>query len=252
MNKSNIHYQTEEISHYYSTHRTTWDQFYESERAVITRLKPDPSASVLDIGCGCGGLGMALRESFGVMDYSGVEINLTAAEAGRRLNPEAKIYHGDILELGSRELADKHYLIVVSLSCIDFNVLFTDMLSAAWERVAPGGFLVSTFRLTDGAGFNDITHSYQYINFEGKLEGERAPYIIHNAETLLRRMLAFDPSEIYSYGYWGAPSETAVTPCERICFAAFSLQKRKPGNTGPINLTFELPDEIRSVLNHTG
>jgi hypothetical protein len=75
-----------------------------------------------------------------------------------------------------------------------------------------GGYLVSTFRLTDGEGCNDISRSYQYINFDGILEGELASYVVLNAKDLLQHLRIFDPSEINAYGYWGAPSATAVKP----------------------------------------
>jgi len=48
--------------------------------------------SILDIGCGCGGSGLALRDEFGVQKYSGVEINSLAA--GNAVN-ELQIYTPD-------------------------------------------------------------------------------------------------------------------------------------------------------------
>src|SRR4051812_2927921 len=148
----NIIYQTDEIARYFAHNRVAWDQFYESERRVIERLGIGRDDRILDIGCGCGGLGLALRERFQAHDYTGVEINKPAAEAGRAMNPQAKILCGDILELNRGALCEKQFDFVFSLSCVDWNVRFSDMLAVAWQHVRPGGYFIATFRLTDGEG----------------------------------------------------------------------------------------------------
>jgi SAM-dependent methyltransferase len=242
----NIPYQTDQLARYFVRNRVAWPQFYESERIVIGKLNLDRDHAILDIGCGCGGLGLALRDQFGVEDYTGVEINPSAAEAARGLNPQARILSGDILEIGARELHARRFDVVFSLSCVDWNVRFDDMLAAAWSFVVPGGYLVATFRLTEKEGCDDIERSYQYINYDGIREGECASYVVMNARSLMLRLAGFRPSEINAYGYWGAPSSTAVTPYERLCFSAFSI--RKPfENTAACRLDLQLPEEIRSV-----
>ncbi len=244
----NVVYQTDQIARYFTQNRIAWQQFYESERVIIGQLGLDQHDEILDIGCGCGGLGLALRDQFGIENYTGVEINQSAAEAGRRMNPKAHILCGDILDLSRNVLHDKRFDVVFSLSCVDWNVRFSDMLAAAWNHVLPGGHLVSTFRLTVGEGCNDIRRSYQYINFDGKLEGERASYVVLNANTLIKQLISFNPSEINAYGYWGVPSATAVTPYKKVCFAAFSIRKRKTDDVGVLRCQLDLPGEILDVL----
>jgi cyclopropane fatty-acyl-phospholipid synthase-like methyltransferase len=61
----NIAYQTDQLVRYFSRNRLTWSQFYESERGVIEGLGLDARHAILDIGCGCGGLGLALQERYG-------------------------------------------------------------------------------------------------------------------------------------------------------------------------------------------
>lgn len=245
----NIVYQTHRISRYFTRNRVAWQQFYESERVIIEQLGLDHHHRILDIGCGCGGLGMALRERFGIENYTGVEINASAAEAGRIMNPKAQILHGDILDLSRNALRDKHFDVVFSLSCVDWNIRFSDMLAAAWNHVLPGGHLVSTFRLTVGEGCSDFERSYQYINFDGVPEGECASYVVLNAGTLIEQLIGFNPSRINAYGYWGSPSATAVTPYERLCFAAFSVRKRRPDDVGALRCQLDLPAEILDVLD---
>ncbi len=240
----NIAYQTDQIARYFAQNRVSWQQFYESERVIIDNLNLDHRHAALDIGCGCGGLGLALREQFGLKDYTGVEINPSAAEAGRRMNPQANILCGDILDLSQNELRDERFDVVFSLSCVDWNVRFSDMLARAWSHVLPGGQMVATFRLTSEEGCDDIQRSYQYINFDGALEGERAAYVVLNAKTLIQRLTNIDPSEIRAFGYWGAPSATAVTPYATLCFAAFSVRKRKAEDVDVLRCQLDLPAEI--------
>jgi SAM-dependent methyltransferase len=246
--EKNIAYKTDQIARYFSSNRVTWAQFYESERVIIERLALDSSRSVLDIGCGCGGLGLALRERFGVERYTGVEINAPAAEAGRKLNPKARILCGDVLDVSAGALKDERFDAVFSLSCVDWNVRFSEMLAAAWKHVLPDGRLIATFRLTDAEGCRDIEKSYQHINYDGIRTGERAAYVVLNACVLLQQLDAFEPVEIDAFGYWGAPSATAVTPYQRLCFAAFSLRKRRPGNSSAARRRLELPQEILDAI----
>ena len=243
----NIPYKTDQLARYFVRNRVKWDQFYESERVIIEELKIEPHHSILDVGCGCGGLGLALREKFGVKDYTGVEINPSAAEAGRSIYPEARILSGDILDLSLGELRQMQFDVVFSLSCVDWNVRFEDSLAVAWSLVRPGGYFVATFRLTETEGCNDIARSFQYINFDGVLEGERASYVVNDAGSLIAHLRGFCPSEIRAFGYWGTPSATAVTPYERLCFAAFAIRKRIE-TTSSCRMDLMLPEEIRNLM----
>ena len=243
----NIAYQTEQLVRYFSRNRVTWPQFYESERVIIDGLSLDARRSVLDIGCGCGGLGLALNERHGVVSYTGVEINPLAAGAARGMNPRAEILCGDILQLNRAELRGRRFDVVFSLSCVDWNVQFADMLAAAWSHVVTGGYLVATFRLTDKRGCVDMTQSYQYINCDGVCEGERAAYVVLNARDLMKTIVGFDPAEINAYGYWGTPSITAITPYQRLCFCAFSIRKRNEDGDA-LRLQLKLPAEIQDAM----
>ncbi len=242
--KSNIADQTDRLASYFSQNRISWDQFYESERVIIGELQLGSADEVLDLGCGCAGLGLALRKQFGVERYTGVEINPLAAEAGKVMYPEARILCGDMLDISRGELHGTRFDAVFSLSCVDWNVQFGEMLDTAWKLVAQGGHLVATFRLTDGAGCDDIHESYQHINFNGVAEGERASYVVLDARALMRLLARFEPFEINAFGYWGTPSASAVTPYERLCFSAFSIRKRRAGEDAPTLTNLKLPPEL--------
>jgi trans-aconitate methyltransferase len=158
----------------------SWSQFNEFERYIFNQLELGASDSILDIGCGCGGLGLGLNDEFGSQKYTGIEINPLVSEKAEILNPKTIIFCGDFLDLRENSLLDKHFKVVFWLSCFDWNIKFSDMLSAAWDHVQPGGNLVATFRLTTDVGCDDIKQSYQYINFDGMMDGECASYALLN------------------------------------------------------------------------
>ena len=163
------------------------------------------------------------------------------------LNPKASIFCGDFLDLRENVFRDTDFNVVFSLSCFDWNIKFSDMLAAAWDHVQPGGNLVATFRLTTDAGCDDMKQSYQYINFDGKMEGECASYVVLNGAELMHKIIGLNPTEIVAFGYYGQPSATAVTPYEKLCFCAFSIRKRNDDHA-PIQFDLNLPENIYASL----
>jgi SAM-dependent methyltransferase len=242
--EKNIKYTARELSDYYANSRIRWEQFYESEKKIIEDLGIASTDSVLDIGCGCGGLGLALRDKFGVTNYTGVEINELAAHKAEAMNPSAVVLCGDFLELSESVISGKVFDLVFSLSCFDWNLQFDDMLLSAWNHVKEGGGLVATFRIVVTEGCSDMKKSYQYINYDGNLSGEKAAYVVLNAQELFGKLLALSPSSITASGYFGAPSRTAITPYTGICFTAMSITKRQANDNVKPRLDLQLPNEI--------
>ena len=246
MYNKNIKYESKNISKYYYKNRISWEQYYESERVIIASLNLNSNHSILDVGCGCAGLGLALKTKFGVIDYTGVEINHLAAKTARKLVPHAQIFEEDILDLNGLSINRGGYDFVFSLGCIDWNVEFERMLTAIWRLVKPDGGLVCTFRITVNEGCNEITKSFQYINFDGKLEGEQATYIVLNVNDLKRFLMALKPLHVKAHGYYGMPSNTAVTPYKQLCFAAAVIYKRMPSDVSATTYDLTLPADIKS------
>jgi hypothetical protein len=90
---------------------------------------------------------------------------------------------------------------------------------------------------------NDMPRSHQYFDYDGI----RATDVVLNADELTRHLISVRPAEITAYGYWGAPSVTAVTPYGWLCFAEFSNRKRSDGREQPrFHLT--APLQIRNAV----
>ena len=65
------------------------------------------------------------------------------------------------------------------------------------------------------------------------MEGETANYVVLNVNEILQQLLDLNPLGISAYGYWGVPSDTAVTPYEKY---AFQLSPSSKGNPLKIDL----------------
>lgn len=136
----NIVYQSDGFSKYYNTNRHHWNEFYKSERYIMKRCMDAISGpfSVLDVGCGCGGLGEALSERYMLSMYHGIDINLPNIEVAKKnlkLHCPFELTHGDIAEVNW----DRTYNFVISFSCIDFNIEVEKMLLSCWTKVREGG-----------------------------------------------------------------------------------------------------------------
>ena len=247
--KSNIEYRSDDIEEFYKAHRIHWHQLYESERVVMEKLGLSPDLRVLDIGCGCGGLGLALRERFGIKHYTGVEINEKAAKTAEALYPQAQIIHGDILSVSNRLSQLGQFDLVISLGCVDWNVQFEEMIRTAFALVKEGGYFLSSFRMTDQESVTEMSKSYQFVNFVGQRTGEIAPYVVFNVRDLIRMLKSQMPSEIMGYGYAGKPSDSAVTPFETVYFVVLAL--RKPSHAPPVDfkMRLEIPQNLLGLLN---
>lgn len=244
-----VEYKSSEIEKYFKSNRIQWDQFYPSERHIIENLNLNSTSKVLDLGCGCAGLGLSLREKFGVLDYTGVDINKQAVDTAKTLMPGANLHHGDFLTKDIESIKYENFNYVFSLSCIDWNDGFRKTLPRAFSYVKEGGWLVLSLRLTMERSVFDSKSSFQYINYDGKCEGETATYVVLNAIEIFDYFRKMNPSEIRGFGYWGKVGNHTVTPYSEICFSVFAVKKKLPEQFNEqAHLNLELPQDILDYL----
>lgn len=244
----NIKYRSKEISEFYSCNRQSWEQFYPSERWVFEKIagRSKQLGDLLDVGCACGGLATALMEKFVLASYTGVDINKGAIEWAikeRKLGIPATFIDGDIVKLSM----NRDYDVVVSLSCADWNIETDSIINICWLKVKPGGHFIISLRLTPEKGVNDIKRSYQHINFSGnEKKPEIANYVVFNFKEALHAFKQLDPSPelIGAYGYWGKPSQTAVTPFDKLIFAVFYIRKPVQAVGQGTRVEFNVPIDI--------
>ena len=101
-----------------------------------------------------------------------------------------------------------------------------------------------SLRLTNNKSINDISKSYQYIDFFNKNDTqEKANYVIFNINDIFKTFNTLSPkiSKINAYGYYGLPSTTAKTPYDRLLFSVFSIYK---GDNNECNIKLDFPLDI--------
>ncbi|MGE0268318.1 MAG: class I SAM-dependent methyltransferase [Candidatus Omnitrophota bacterium] len=225
----NITYTSDEILKFYSANRQAWADFYPSEQWVFEHIAGEKGhlGGVFDVGCAGGGLGAALCERFNLESYTGIDIHqgiIDWAKEHRALKVDSDFIAGDISTLN----LDRQFDLVVSLGCADWNIETDKIIGECWDKVKPGGYFVVSLRLTTARTVNDITKSFQYINFSGNdREPEKANYVVTNYREAIVLFSSLNPLPeiIGAYGYWGNPSSTAQTPFERILFSVFYIRK---------------------------
>lgn len=238
----NIKYKSKGFAEYYSTHRHTWEEYYDSERKIIERAVAsfDRPISVLDVGCGCGGLGVAMSTKFKLSMYKGIDINESnIEEASTNTRKHITCPNEFSLEDVSLMNEDNKYDMVISLSCVDFNVDVDGMIRKCWERVCTGGYFIMSARLTNVEGISDISKSYQWIDKE---KTEVASYVVFNYSDLLNRLSALKEVNIIDgYGYWGKPAASAVTQYDNLCFSVVAIKK---GSGGGARALLDMPSDL--------
>ena len=238
---ANIKYDADILSDTYSKSRICWSQFYDSEKIILERTGISKNDFILDIGCGCGGLGLALNEKFNNLNYTGIDINEPTIIKSKDVNPFGTFYCGDILDSKFDYLQLK-YDKVISFSGIDWNVEFESMFQRSWNFVKPGGYLIVSLRLTDKDTVVDINKSFQQID-----EHFKAQYVILNANEILETIKKLNPLKIDAYGYWKDTNKPYGNPTvsvyDKACFSVFSIHKRN-NEIEPTKINLELPIKL--------
>lgn len=236
----NIKFKTKYISKYYAENRQHWNEFYLSEKRIMSSSMDrfENAFSVLDVGCACGGLAGALHEKYKIASYCGVDINeeaIAVANKQKKFLPFPQEFRcEDIVKTKDK----KEYDIVICLGAADCNVDYDGIVNSCWNRVKEEGSLILSGRFTNEESLYDKEISYQLMeNYEN---GEKAHYVVMNfMEWIDKICILKDLYYIEGYGYYGKPAATTRTPYSEVCFGTMSLQKIQGG--GITRMKLEMP-----------
>ena len=124
-------------------------------------------------------LGLALKQEFSISNYVGVDIHSNLLSLQENESTLGFRFINQIFELQLEDQFD----IVISFSCVDWNVETESMINKCWNLVKPGGKFIATFRLSNELQSID-KQSFQYINYEGEKKGEKAPMLLWDPKVL--------------------------------------------------------------------
>lgn len=139
-------------------HYDEWAASYDDELAAnryatparcagaLAGLAPDLSAPVLDIGCGTGLSGLALREA-GFDTVDGTDLSPEMLERARTLGVYRDLFPGDLTE--PLPVATGAYAAMAAVGVINPGHAPPGTVDAVLERLPPGGLFV--FSLNDHA-----------------------------------------------------------------------------------------------------
>jgi hypothetical protein len=237
--------QAHEVDKLFKVQRIKWAQFYDSERTVLSSLQLNPQSRVLDIGADPGGLGIALRERFGVRSYTALVSDELQRNEVRAICPEANLTQ----YVSASPVPDEEaFDLVTALGIEDTPEFLERTVPSAFQGLRAGGAIVFSLRLTELATVQDKAISYQNTFVRGGVKEQRA-YVVRNTHQVLEALRKLGASRIYAYGYSGTPSSTAKTPFKSVCFTVFAVT-RGGSNQGPHvpQLDLSLPPQLLKSL----
>jgi len=212
----------------YSQWRVKLEDFNESEKYFFTDELMSNVSSILDVGCGCGGLGNALKIRFGTaFSYTGINTKETCVIKGEKISPELKIIDGIFPNsIKSGKMFDMICAFGFFHMVLEWKKLLFNLTKFANKFVNVG--VVSRL---EGATVIDPDVSYYYYLDSG----DRVPSIAINIRELLNYCCHHElrVKRIKYYGYHNKSfRSTAFRPIQEkdTIYGNLFLELFEPGN----------------------
>ncbi len=213
---------------YYSKHRHEVSDLYPSERVFLPRVL-FPGIKVLDVGCASGGFFNIMRTLEPTIDYTGIDIAEPAVDLARRTYPEARfeVTDGVIIPFD-----DEAFDLVHCTSVLVIEPRYQEV----WEEMyrVTSRFVLADMRLLkDVEGQKGLQDSRYRIQFDGQDQEAVVPYVVSDADEVMRFLLNLEPrpQALRGTGYFHEVSEMADTPYSQVCMSILLLEKGNSATT---------------------
>jgi len=198
-------------------------KYEEADKSIKILLKKInfKNKKILDVGCATGGMYNILRSKFGLVDYTGVDVDARCIKIAKARYPKAKFFSTDIFD---SKLKENFYDIVMlwgwSHMYPNWKELYSKLIKLSKKYI----MFDNRIKLS-GTTITDLDLSYQYY-YKSK---KRNYYIIHNLYELIS-FLQISPlniKNIYSYGYHMPGKTSAKLPISKseVLIGSFLLEK---------------------------
>lgn len=213
---------------YYSSHRNTIGDVYDSEKFFLSRIIRDRQ-SVLDIGCATGGFYEVFKTYVPTITYTGIDISPEMIRQAKILHPEAMF---QVTDGGRLPYGDDSFDMVFSAGALHMTPNWRDVLREGW-RVTKKYFLFDVRIKESPPSIENAQVSYQKIEFSGRWDGKTiVPYIIIDIATFISELDALSPSPAVRqlHGYFHPVSDMVVSTENKVCMTMCCLIKHCPGS----------------------
>ena len=144
-----------EINNIFQFKRLKWNQLYESERAVLNKVKLNAEDVALDIGHEPGALSLILKETYNINNCIAVTDDYSSIQEAYIVNPDTKILSCDVNTYLNSSSNIASFDLILGLHKNDKVGYFQKLVFDAFKLLKPGGYFIGTCRLTDGDTVND-------------------------------------------------------------------------------------------------
>ena len=200
--------------------RAKYEEMSKSFKILLKKIN-FKNLKILDVGCASGGIYNILRSKFGLVDYTGIDIDTRCIKIAKAKYPEAKFFSADLFD---SKLKENFYDIVMlwgwSYMYPNWKALYSQLIKLSKKYI----MFDNRIKLS-GTTITDLDLSYQYY-YKSK---KRNYYIILNLYELIS-FLQIGPlniKNIYSYGYYmrGKTSAKLPIPKSEVLIGSFLLEK---------------------------
>ncbi len=233
MNLELNNWKSESVKKFYSENRSDLSQLYRSEKYYLEKIELK-NASILDIGCACGGFYNIFKQLADNVDYTGIDVSEELVAEARKSYPAASFFVTEGEKLGF----DGNAFDLVYSSGV-FH-LIEDSWKALYKeayRVSKNKILID-FRLTD----KKECRGKIFMDFYGSGEKNYAVYTAVNVLELFDFLNSLEPrpARISAYGYMNKPSHMSEIGLDEVCMAFFLVEKGRANNI-KTEYSLELP-----------
>ena len=200
--------------------REKFKDLEKSKKFLIKKINFKKN-KILDAGCASGGMYSALKEKFGSIDYTGIDLDSKCIRNAKKRFSTAKFFKMDIFD---KKLKKNSY---DTIMIWNWSYMYPD-----WKKLLSQAIKISRkFVMFDnrlrlnGPTITDIDLSYQYYHKSNK----RNYYIVHNLYELLSFLqigeLNIKSINIYGYPLPGKTSARLPIPVSEMLIGGVLLEK---------------------------
>lgn len=219
-----------------------WDERFKSETYFFEKVFK-PGMSVLDVGCATGELFHGLKERFGAVKYTGIDVADKLIDQAGKWTDEAEFITGNILE---GDLADRKFDITTATGVFQHEPASEKLLEKMLNHTKDEGCIIFDIKLF---------HSHQTLKDINKSycdHPEPIYFIVFNFWDFMNWMMNLKSiSEIHFFGYYSGVNKSVRLPediTEEVCSSHVMVKKGELSDKKQIRLDLNLPhDFIKSL-----